>query len=59
MIDTTPDRCARPGDVGAEIDGTAGSPEPLLAVAAEHDAAGRADAIERLAVAGLDRSRAR
>jgi DNA ligase D-like protein (predicted polymerase) len=43
-IDTVPDRCARLGDVGAGIDEAAGSLVPLLELAAEHEAAGLADA---------------
>ena len=43
-IDTVPGRFADLGDPWAGMDETAGSLEPLLALAAEHEAAGLADA---------------
>jgi hypothetical protein len=43
-IETVPDRFAREGDAWAGIDGAAGSLEPLLELAAHHEAAGFADA---------------
>jgi bifunctional non-homologous end joining protein LigD len=43
-IDTVPDRLARTGDPSEGIDQAAGSLEPLLELAAEHEAAGFGDA---------------
>jgi bifunctional non-homologous end joining protein LigD len=43
-IDTVPERLARLGDPSAGIDGSAGSLEPLLELAGQHEAAGFADA---------------
>jgi DNA ligase D-like protein (predicted polymerase) len=43
-IDTVPERFAEIGDPGAGIDDTPGSLDPLLDLAAEHEASGLADA---------------
>ncbi len=43
-VDTMPERFARVGDPAEGIDGVAGSLEPLLELAAQHEAAGFADA---------------
>jgi bifunctional non-homologous end joining protein LigD len=43
-IDTMPDRYARIGDAMKEMDASAGSLEPLLELAEQHEAAGFADA---------------
>jgi len=43
-IDTVPERVTRLGDPWAEIDQAAGSLEPLLALASQHEEAGFADA---------------
>jgi hypothetical protein len=43
-IGTVPERFARAGDPWRDMDGAAGPLEPLLALAAEHEAAGLGDA---------------
>jgi len=55
MIDTTPDLCARPGDVGAGIDGTALAGAAVRTRGRARRRRALADALERRAVVGLDR----